>query len=122
MKVDDLVAEGVDRQHASDWLTARRAKKAPLTPTAWAVVKSQAAKAGITPAQAVQCCAEKSWQGFNASWYAKLQQEESRAGGRDAHGKPVSVTSQQRSFAGVEYGPGRVHPDFKDIEEGLRCD
>jgi hypothetical protein len=28
----------------------------------------EAGKAGITPPEAVEVCARKSWQGFNASW------------------------------------------------------
>ena len=115
--VDDLVAEGVGKQHAEDWLKVRKAKKAPLTQTAWDGVKSESAKAGITPAKAVQVSAENSWQGFRASWYAKQREEESRGGGRDAHGRPVAVTSQRRSFEGVDYGKGRVHADFRDIDE-----
>lgn len=67
----ELVADGVERQHAKDWLKVRRAKRAPLTPTAWDDIKSEAAKAGITPAEAVRVSATNSWQGFRASWLEK---------------------------------------------------
>ena len=67
--VDDLIAEGVERQHAEDWLQVRRAKRAPLTFTAWADVKAEAAKAGITSAEAVRIAAARSWQGFKAAWW-----------------------------------------------------
>ena len=77
--VRELVAEGVERRHAEDWLKARAAKRAPLTPTAWDDVKAEAAKAGISPGEAVRMAAKKSWQGFRASWYAKLGQEEKAA-------------------------------------------
>jgi hypothetical protein len=66
--VEFLIAQGVDSQHAQDWLKVRSTKRAPLTESAWKAVCDEAAKAGITPAQAVEICAQKSWQGFNASW------------------------------------------------------
>lgn len=64
---DFLIAQGATEQHAADWLKAR---KAPLTQTAWDAIVREAAKAGITPAAAVQVCAENSWRGFRADWYA----------------------------------------------------
>lgn len=67
--VSELVELGVDRQHAADWLKARG--KMPLTATALAGVKREAAKAGITIAAAVQQSAERGWRGFRADWYAK---------------------------------------------------
>lgn len=68
LSVDDLVQEGIDRQHADDWLKIRKAKRAPLTLTAWQSVKLEAEKAGVSPAEAVGICAANAWQGFKASW------------------------------------------------------
>jgi hypothetical protein len=65
-----LVAEGVDRKHARDWLTLRKAKRLPLTPTAWDSVKEEAAACGMTPAQAVKHAVESNWAGFKAKWIA----------------------------------------------------
>jgi hypothetical protein len=70
-----LVRRGVKAQHAADWLTARRAKRLPLTLTAWEGVEREAEKAGLTPAQAVEVAAEMSWAGFKASWIAKAERE-----------------------------------------------
>lgn len=84
--VRELVAEGVERQHAEDWLKVRTAKRAPLTQTAWDDVKAEAAKAGITPADAVRVSATNSWQGFRATWYAKQGQEGGAARGPAATG------------------------------------
>lgn len=66
LAVQDLVSEGVSEQHAQDWFKAR--KRTPLTQTAWAKVKAEAERAGMSPAQAVQTCAERQWRGFDASW------------------------------------------------------
>lgn len=66
--LEELKAEGVDEAVGRDWLKVRKAKKAPLTETAWAAVKREAALAKMTPAQAVKMATENSWQGFKASW------------------------------------------------------
>lgn len=63
-----LVEMGVDRQCAEDWIAVRKAKRAPLTKTVLADLEREAGKAGLTVSQAVEICAKKSWQGFNASW------------------------------------------------------
>lgn len=84
--VTELMAEGVEQQYAQDWLVVRKAKRAPLTRAAWDDVKVEAAKAGITPADAVKVSATNSWQGFKATWYAKLGQEGSAARGPAATG------------------------------------
>lgn len=69
LSVDDLVAEGVDLQHAQDWMRVRKDKGAKtLTKTAWESVKTEAQKAGMTPAEAVKTSSENSWQGFKAAW------------------------------------------------------
>ena len=64
--------EGVDAQLWADWLAVRKAKRAPLTATALAGVQREAAKAGITLAEALRCCVEAGWQGFRAEWFARL--------------------------------------------------
>ena len=66
LSIADLVAEGVDEQHARDWMRIRGRKA--LTRTAWDLVVAEAGKAGLTPAQAVQHAASHSWVGFKAQW------------------------------------------------------
>lgn len=76
--IRELVAEGVDRQHAEDWLKIRRAKKAPLTETALDIVKREAAKAGITLAEAIAHAASSNWAGFKAKWLDQPDGDRSR--------------------------------------------
>lgn len=97
--VSDLVAEGVEQQHAEDWLTVRKAKRAPLTRAAWNDVKAEAAQAAIAPAEAVRIAASSSWQGFKASWLASA--------------KNASASTTRRSTSGTygdyekfDYGQG----------------
>lgn len=86
LSVDDLIAEGVDPQVAKDWLRVRKDKGAKtLTQTAWDGVKAEAIKAGLSPGEAVKESAERSWQGFKASWLAQQQ----------ARGVPVLVNKQE---------------------------
>lgn len=69
--VRELVAEGVERQHAEDWLKARKAKSLPLTKTALDGVRAEAAKAGFTLPQAIAYAANEGWAGFKASWMSQ---------------------------------------------------
>lgn len=63
--VSDALSDGVDATHLNDWIKAR---KSPLTATAWEGLKTEAEKAGITPAEAVRICAVKGWRGFDSTW------------------------------------------------------
>lgn len=49
----------------------RKAKRLPLTVTAWDDTKAQGAKVGLTPAQTVEYAVSSNWAGFKASWYEK---------------------------------------------------
>lgn len=69
LTVSDLVAEGVNQDHARDWLKIRGKKV--LTPTAWARLKTEAAKHGASAADAVRVCAEWGWQGLSHDGAAK---------------------------------------------------
>jgi uncharacterized protein YdaU (DUF1376 family) len=68
VSVDDMVAQGVDRQHAVDWMATRKAKGLPLTQTAWDDTQAEAKKAGLTLPQAIKTAAGNAWGGFKASW------------------------------------------------------
>lgn len=73
VSVSDMVAEGVDQQHATDWLVARKTKDLPLTPTAWEQTKAEAVKAGLTIGAAIQMVAANGWAGFKATWIASAE-------------------------------------------------
>jgi len=80
--VDQLVELGVDRQHAKDWITAR---KAALTKTALDAVANEAEKAGVTLAEAVRVSAERGWRGFKAEWYKNLGTGSKQGGKQSIH-------------------------------------
>jgi uncharacterized protein YdaU (DUF1376 family) len=79
VSVSDMEDEGVDPGNAADWLTARKAKGLPLTPTAWKQTKDEAAKAGMTIAAAIKTAAGNGWAGFKASWVHDQPQHGRRA-------------------------------------------
>lgn len=93
--VRDLVAEGVDRQHAQDWLKARRAKRLPLTATALDGVRREAEKAGVTLPEAIARAAAEGWAGFKASWVTQ---------GGGSFGSSKSPRAE--GFETCDYGPG----------------
>ena len=68
VSVDDLVAQGVEKQHAQDWLAARKVKSLPLTLTALEQTKDEATKAGLSLPSAIKTAAGNGWAGFKASW------------------------------------------------------
>lgn len=68
MTITDLMAQGVDRQHAEDWMAIRKAKRLPLTRSAWAQVVREAARAGLPIQKAVELAASSGWAGFRAQW------------------------------------------------------
>jgi hypothetical protein len=61
--VADLISEGVDPQHAQDWMRVRKDKKLTLTATAWAGFKADAAKLSVPVPMAVKVCARAGWGG-----------------------------------------------------------
>jgi hypothetical protein len=69
ISVDDLIAEGVSKPHATDWLATRKGKGlAPLTRSIWSATKEEAAKANLTPGEAIARAAAEGWGGFKAKW------------------------------------------------------
>lgn len=60
--------DDVDPQTWGDWLALRKAKRAPITETAIAGIRREAAKAGMSLAEALAMCCERGWSGFKADW------------------------------------------------------
>lgn len=105
VSLHDLVAEGVGHQHAADWLAARKAKRLPLTPTAWDDTKLEAIKAGLSPHDAIKRAAANGWAGFKASWPDPGDARPGQLGGSSAYerkaadaAKWIKGTSLDRSI------------------------
>jgi len=58
--------DGCAADDLRDWITARKGAK--VTEAVYKGMKREAAKAGITLAEAVRICAENSWRGFRAEY------------------------------------------------------
>lgn len=57
------------------WKKVRKAKRAgEITELAFRGIEREAAKAGITPEQAIAICVERSWISFDSSWVTKREQ------------------------------------------------
>lgn len=70
-----LVSIGVDALIASDWLQHRKAVKAAPTLTAIDGIATEAARAGISLADALAVCCQRGWRGFKAEWMRNGEQE-----------------------------------------------
>lgn len=114
LKAKDLESEGVERQHAADWLQLRKAKRLPLTLTAWADTKAEGAKAGLTPAQTVARAVANNWAGFKAAW----ADPQGALPANRPTAEPEWVT-KQRDFAQILTGRKRSAPspatDFVEV-------
>lgn len=92
----DLVAEGIPRQVALDWLVVRKGKgRKSLTPTAWAAVKREAEKAGWAVADAVEYAVNSEWAGFRAEWLMSAREQQGKGQG-----------SAHSGFNNRDYGTG----------------
>ena len=65
--------EGVTESVWQDFVKHRKAKKAPITPTALAGIKREADKASWSLDRAITECVERGWIAFKAEWVAPKQ-------------------------------------------------
>lgn len=69
----------VDQQVWNDFLSIRKAKKAPMTETALKGIEREAKKAGWSLEKAISECVTRGWQSFKADWVKeKLSRSEER--------------------------------------------
>lgn len=72
--VSDLIGAGCSESLIADWQAVRKAKDAgPITETVAAGIVREAAKAGVSPAEAIRISCERGWQGFKADWVSGNQ-------------------------------------------------
>lgn len=116
-----LVADGVEQQHADDWLAIRKAKALPLTRTAWDETKAEAAKAGIPVGQAVKAAAAHGWGGFRAAWASRIDAPINGAGssGHATGGTPAEPAwrREQRERMAAFAGPYAAKPAVVSVTE-----
>lgn len=63
------VPDDVPAELWADWLRVRKAKRSgAVTATALAGIRREAERAGLSLADAIRTCCERSWVGFNAEW------------------------------------------------------
>ena len=75
-----LQSRGVTEQHIQDYLKVRKEKKAVNTLTAMQRIDTQIQLAHISWDEAVACCIEWDWKGFNHDWYIKKLQTQNNNG------------------------------------------
>jgi hypothetical protein len=75
-----LKPEDLSQQVWDDWMTLRKAKRLPLTETAWADTIAESQKAGLTPSEAVTHSVRSNWAGFRAAWFLKDNPAQSSGG------------------------------------------
>jgi uncharacterized protein YdaU (DUF1376 family) len=86
-----LVADGLSEQEASDYLAHRKAKRAPLTQTAWDGIKAEAHKAKLSASAVAVLCTQRGWVGFDAAWMTSSKTSERARVIRDFSGNPYDT-------------------------------
>ena len=66
----------VTEQVWSDWLQIRKAKKLPMTETAWSQIQNEFRKSNLSDQQGVEYCCLSNWASFKTAWYEKNMQEQ----------------------------------------------
>lgn len=95
--------DGVRAQVWSDFLSIRKAKRAPLTETALAGIRREAQSAGWPLDAALAECVSRGWQGFKAEWVRDAKPPRPTIGLVDELPPPVSRTEREwRALMGDE--------------------
>ena len=87
----------VDQQVWLDWLQIRKAKKLPMTETAWSQIQNEFRKSNLSDQQGVEYCCLSNWASFKTAWYEKNLQEQN--GGMTKQGQ-----TNQRVLSGLTRG------------------
>ena len=64
----ELIAIGVERKIAEEWIKVRKNKKLTQTETAFRKTKAEIDKSGRNANDCITLCVERSWGGFKAEW------------------------------------------------------
>jgi hypothetical protein len=104
--LDALIAAGVDKKTAADWLKLRKGKSAAVTETVVDAATEQATKAGMTLAEALKISCLRGWTGYKAEWLLKHVEEEKTGGSSQG---AWFATEQSVAAKGAEFGL-KAHP------------
>jgi uncharacterized protein YdaU (DUF1376 family) len=94
-----IAPDGVFEDVWRDFVTHRKAKKAPVTNTALAAINREAVKAGIGLQEALETIVNRGWTGFKAEWI-----KETRNGNNSSNARQLTVGNG--SPAGEQGGSG----------------
>lgn len=93
----------VDPKLWADFLTIRKAKKAPVTETAIAGIRREAEAAGIDFSTAIAVCCERGWAGFKADWHT-----------------PKTTTTGKRAVSNDDWRPPELRSGSEKVIEAER--
>lgn len=87
-----------------DWMAVRKAKDAPITETALAAVRREAAKAKLSLAEAITLAVENNWAGFRHSWLLEAAARAAKNGVNDPSAKPWHESASGVKAMGAKLG------------------
>ena len=74
-----MIAIGVERKIAEEWIKVRKNKKLTQTETAFRKTKAEIDKSGRNANDCITLCVERSWGGFKAEWIEREIQATTQA-------------------------------------------
>jgi hypothetical protein len=112
--------EDVSDQTWEDFITHRKAKKAPITATVIDQIQREAIKAGTTIDEAIKEMVSRNWQGFKAEWYKNPENTKKDAAAQaiqlvevvDKNGNVLKVLSEKPFDASTPFY--EIQNKFKD--------
>ena len=90
----------VDQQVWNDWLVIRKAKKLPMTETAWGQIQAEFRKSNLSDQQGIEYCCLSNWASFKGSWYEKQMQEQNSGLTKSAQAKQKVLSGLTRGLIG----------------------
>ncbi|MCH9743246.1 MAG: replication protein [Proteobacteria bacterium] len=113
--------ESIDQDLWDEWLAIRLSKDSTvLTKRYLSSMEKEAALVGLTLAQAIEFCCDRSWLGFNATWYKSAQTayiEKPSETNKTESLVATKTQKEKRSHASINSGEGKsVAPVGKTVQ------
>lgn len=116
--------DDVDQQTWADWLTLRKAKRAPVTPTVVDAARSECKKAGMTLENFLRVWCRRGSQGLEAAWLKPDERRHAQASGETPYQRSMRERMQEAVPEIARKAPMAVQQDatefFRTIEAPSR--
>jgi len=107
-----ITPDGVSESIFKDYLSVRKAKKSPWTPTAQKLMENECKKAGISLQEAMEVCCARGWVGFKAEWH-KPEEKNNQQNDKSWMFSNQGIEAKAKELGVNDYGIAN-HQQLKD--------